>query len=86
MRSGIAWPLPLYGTCRRSTRASDLKSSADMWVELPAPEEAKLSLPGSRFASAISSWTLCAGESGGTMSTLVMEAMKTTGCRSFAAS
>ena len=63
-----------------------LNSSADMCVELPAPEEANDSLPGSFFASAISSATLFAGESGGTISTLVIEATNSTGSRSFAAS
>ena len=51
-----------------------LNSSADMCVDAPAPEEAKVSLPGSFLASAISSATVFAGESGGTISTLVIEA------------
>jgi hypothetical protein len=49
-----------------------------MCVEEPAPEEAKESFPGERFASATSSATLRSGESAATMSTLVIEATNTT--------
>ena len=81
-----AWPLPLKGTCTTSMRAMLLNSSAVRCVELPAPEEAKVSLPGSFFASATSSATFFAGSSLGTASTLLIEAMKITGSRSLAAS
>jgi hypothetical protein len=43
-------------------------------------------LPASFFASAMSSATFFAGSSTGTASTLVIEAMKITGSKSFAAS
>ena len=75
MRSGSAWPLPLYGTCSRSMPAIDLKSSADMCVEDPAPDDAKVSFPGAAFAAAMRSPTLFSGESAGTIRTLVMDAM-----------
>ena len=47
MSAGVA---PLYGTCVISTRASILKSSPAMWVELPVPLDAKLSARGFAFA------------------------------------
>src|ERR1700687_3428693 len=63
-----------------------LNSSDERWVELPAPDEPKDSEPGFSLASAMSSRTLFAGSSGGTTSTLVIEATKITGSKSFAAS
>ena len=68
------------------TPAIDLKSSADMCVDDPAPEEAKLSLSGDRFAVASTSARSFNGDSAETISTLVSEATKATDSRSFAAS
>ena len=74
IKSVSAWLLPWYGTCSRSMPAMLWNNSLDKWVELPAPDDAKLSLPGCARPSAISSCTLAAGNSIGTASTLVIDA------------
>ena len=41
---------PRYGTCVISTPAIFLNSSPERWIDVPTPEEAKLSLPGLALA------------------------------------
>ena len=50
IRSVIALPAPRYGTCAMFTPAISLNNSPDMWMPVPTPAEAKLSLPGLAFA------------------------------------
>ena len=59
-----------------------LNNSPDRCVELPAPEDAKEYLPGLALASLIRSSTLDTGISLFTISTLLMDAVYTTGFRS----
>ena len=54
---------PLYGTCRRSTPATVLKSSAARCGGVPLPADEYESLPGVFFASAMNSWSVRAGTS-----------------------
>ena len=49
-RSCSAGALPLYGTCVICTPAITLKSSPDKWIDVPLPDDAKLSLPGLALA------------------------------------
>ena len=77
---------PLYGTWRRSTPARALKSSPERCATPPAPEDAKLSVPGFALASAISSCTFFAGTAALATSTTGMSATMLTGARSFFAS
>ncbi len=54
-----------------------------MWMEVPAPEEAKLYLPGSRFRSAISSGTVFTGMLTLTIKRFGTEATSDSGAKSF---
>ena len=65
-----------------STPVIDLNSSPDKWIELPLPEEAKLSSPGFSLTSAISSATEWTSTSGLTTSTLGTVATSVTGAKS----
>src|SRR4029453_15257097 len=56
-RSAKAGALPLYGTCVICTPAITLKSSPDRWIDVPLPDDAKLSFPGLALAQAMSSCT-----------------------------
>src|SRR3990172_1044397 len=60
-RSRTAAPLPLYGTCRRSTLALALNISPNKCWMVPVPIEAYVSLRGCDLANAISSSTERAG-------------------------
>ena len=62
-----------------------LKSSPHRWSELPTPEEAKLSFPGSALARATSSCTLFAGNSGATIRMCGVAATGASGTRSVCA-
>src|SRR3546814_7107165 len=44
-KATTAGPLPLYGTCSMSMPVAFLNISADRWLVLPGPAEAKVSLP-----------------------------------------
>ncbi len=57
-----------------------------MWMPVPTPPEAKLSLPGRDFASATSSLTDFAGTPGFTSSTYGADATSDTGVKSFSVS
>ena len=46
----VAGLLPLNGTCSRSMPAASLNISPEMWIDVPAPAEAKESLPGLALA------------------------------------
>ena len=61
-RSFSAGPEPLYGTWVILTPAMPANSSAARCTLEPVPVEAKVSLPSSRFASAINSAIECAGD------------------------
>src|SRR6185503_2154372 len=82
MRSISAGPLPLYGTCSIFTPVIMLKSSADMWIEVPLPEEAKLIWPGLDLASAMNSLTVLAGTAGCTSMTFGTRATSATDAKS----
>src|SRR5256885_13594261 len=78
----MAGPAPLYGTCTISARARMRNSSPARCDELPTPAEAKLSVPGFAFASAISSRTVRTGVEGWTTRILGVEATRLTGAKS----
>src|SRR5258708_6157741 len=61
MTSVTAGDIPLYGTCVILICAAPIRSSVAKWLVLPCPDEAKLSLPGSRRARAKSSSVVFAG-------------------------
>ncbi len=82
IRSVIAGPLPLYGTCVMSRPSICLNISQDMWIVEPLPLEAQVSLPGCALASAMSSCTEFAFTPGFSTSTLANEAKTMTGTRS----
>ena len=69
-RSISAGATPLYGMGFNLTLAMAANSSAERCVLVPVPVEAKLSPPGSRFASAIKSAIECAGTDGFTRTRL----------------
>src|SRR4029453_17843883 len=48
-RSCSAGALPLYGAGVIWTPAIPLNSSPDRWIDVPGPDDAKLSLPGLAF-------------------------------------
>ena len=50
IRSVIALPAPRYGTCTMFTPVIILNNSPAMWMPVPMPAEAKLSLPGLALA------------------------------------
>ena len=62
--------------------ASAAKYSAARWMPLPAPADAKVSLPGSFLASAISSGIVRAGTAGLTSTTSALVAIRPTGAKS----
>ncbi|MCY1522017.1 hypothetical protein D9M68_568610 [compost metagenome] len=68
--STIAGGVPLYGTCVSGTPIMPEKSSPARCVEVPAPEDAKVRLLGSRLSSAIRSATEFTPRFGSTSSTL----------------
>src|SRR4029079_7266367 len=82
IRSVSAGLLPLYGTCVISTPVIVLNSSPDRWIDVPLPDDAKLSLPGFAFAYAISSCTDLNGNDGLTTSTFGTPATRITGAKS----
>ncbi len=67
MTSTAAGAPPLYGTWIAWMPAMRLKSSPQRWSELPTPEEAKASFPGSFLAFSMSCLTFFAGNSGATI-------------------
>jgi hypothetical protein len=81
-----AGPLPLYGTCTILTPVIIMNISADMWIDVPLPEDAKLILPGLLFARAMNSATDFAGTEGLTSMTFGTRAIMATGTRSFSRS
>src|SRR5262245_26962376 len=82
MRSAIDWPVPLYGTCTRSTPAMLLNISPAKCGVLPLPAEGKLSLPGCAWAYAINSFTDFTGNDGCTTTKCGTEAVSVTGAKS----
>ena len=68
--------------CTILTPVSILNISADMWIEVPLPEDAKLILPGFAFASAMNSATDLAGTEGFTIITFGTSATIAAGARS----
>ncbi len=82
MRSVSAGALPLYGTWDICTPVIDLNISPERWIELPAPEDAKLSLPGLILPYAMSSCTVFTGSAGFTTRTLGTDAIIVTGAKS----
>src|SRR5439155_4546680 len=50
MRSVSAGALPLYGTCVICTPVMALNSSPERWIDVPLPDDAKLSFPGFALA------------------------------------
>ena len=87
MRSVTAGPLPLYGTCSMSTLAIDANSSPARWIDVPLPAEAKVTLPGSALACAITSATVFAFDWAALVtSTLGTTASRETGAKFFTGS
>src|SRR5262245_2627789 len=66
-RSGMDWPVPLYGTCRMFVLVMVLNSSPARCGVLPLPAEGKLITPGCDLDSAISCFTEAAGSAGCTV-------------------
>src|SRR5690242_7072953 len=75
MRSVIAGPEPLYGTCTMFTPAYDWKDSPSMWLMPPTPELPNEYLPGFAFTSAMNSFRLFAGNLGFTVRMFGIESL-----------
>src|SRR5256885_4557919 len=68
--------------CSMSVPVSWVNIAPDMWMLVPLPLEAYVHLPGSFFASVITSCTVRAGTEGCTTRTLLSDTSAATGTRS----
>ncbi len=82
----IAGGVPLYGMWLRGTLIRSANNSPARWVDVPAPDEAKVRFFSSFLSSATSSATVFTPRLGSTSSTFGRKATSATGSKSFTGS